>query len=194
MAQEHSKECVKAQKKLKTLKKINKKAKKTYKEEKKKLLKSILFLKEDWKRAKAKKNKAKVSLDKLCSSCNQTEEKPAKKEKKKKKDKRNHSENTSDNNTTPKKITGAESKIKKKDNLCKIYGVGPKIESILNANNIFTFKDISTKDSLQLKEILLSEGNRYQMHDTSSWPSQAQLAKNNDWEGLNQFINQLRNS
>ena len=71
-----------------------------------------------------------------------------------------------------------------KDNLKKIEGIGPKIEQLLYKAGIFTFQDLSNSKKSTLSNILLNAGNRYKMHDPSTWAEQADLAANGDWEKL----------
>lgn len=65
---------------------------------------------------------------------------------------------------------------KDKDNLRLIEGIGPKIEGLLNDAGIHTFVDLKTAKTKKLKAILEAAGNRYKMHDPSTWGKQAKLA------------------
>jgi len=60
-----------------------------------------------------------------------------------------------------------------KDNLTKIKGIGPKIQSLLNAKGIKTFKDLATAKKTTLDAILTEAGPRFKMHDSSTWMKQA---------------------
>lgn len=65
-----------------------------------------------------------------------------------------------------------------KDNLTKIKGIGPKIQSLLNAKGINTFKGLASAKKSTLDAILVEAGPRFQMHDPSTWMKQAkELAK-----------------
>ena len=65
-----------------------------------------------------------------------------------------------------------------KDNLTKIKGIGPKIQGLLNAKGINTFKDLATAKKTTLNAILVEAGPRFKMHDPSTWMKQAkELAK-----------------
>ncbi len=63
-----------------------------------------------------------------------------------------------------------------KDDLKIIEGVGPKIEELLNAAGINSFKDLSESNTDALKAILEGGGKRYAIHNPSTWAEQAGLA------------------
>ena len=65
-----------------------------------------------------------------------------------------------------------------------IEGIGPALAKLLNSNGIETFDQLSRKTELELKEILISAGSRYKVHDPSTWPEQARLAANENWDEL----------
>ena len=78
-----------------------------------------------------------------------------------------------------------------KDDLKKIEGIGPKIESLLNKEGIFTFQDLSNARRSRLVNILTEAGKRYKMHDPSTWSEQAELAANGDWDQLKVLQDEL---
>ena len=78
-----------------------------------------------------------------------------------------------------------------KDDLKKIEGIGPKIESILNEQSIYTFQDLSNTKTSRLKNILVNAGNRYKLHDPTTWPEQAELAANDCWNLLKVLQDEL---
>jgi hypothetical protein len=81
----------------------------------------------------------------------------------------------------------AASAVEKRDDLTKIEGIGPKIETLLYDNRIFTFADLAQAQVDTLKRILRAAGERFQMHDPSSWPDQATLADEGRWEELKEL-------
>jgi len=81
----------------------------------------------------------------------------------------------------------ADSAVEKRDDLTKIEGIGPKIETLLYDNRIFTFADLAQAQVDTLKRILRAAGERFQMHDPSSWPDQATLADEGRWEELKEL-------
>jgi predicted flap endonuclease-1-like 5' DNA nuclease len=78
-----------------------------------------------------------------------------------------------------------------KDDLKRIEGIGPKIEELLNAANILTFKDLAAAKADNVKEILLGGGKRFQMHDPTSWAGQSQLAASGKWDELKKLQDEL---
>ncbi len=85
-----------------------------------------------------------------------------------------------------------DDKPKQKDDLKLIEGIGPKIEEVLNNADILTFKDLkqSTRDTL--KSILSEAGSQYRMHEPETWPVQAEMAYNKDWNELEEYQHFLR--
>ena len=75
-------------------------------------------------------------------------------------------------------------KAAQKDNLTKVEGIGPKVNELLNGAGIMTFADLSKASFDTLKGILTDAGSRYQMMDPTTWPQQAGLAANGQWDEL----------
>jgi len=73
------------------------------------------------------------------------------------------------------------------DDLKKIEGIGPKIAEILGEAGISTFAELAKADVEKLKEVLEAAGSRYKSKNPSSWPAQAELAANGQWEELKQW-------
>ncbi len=70
------------------------------------------------------------------------------------------------------------------DDLTKIEGIGKKINELLTAENIANFKTLSKISSKKLKSILEAAGNKFAMHNPTSWPEQAKLAAAGKWDEL----------
>jgi predicted flap endonuclease-1-like 5' DNA nuclease len=86
---------------------------------------------------------------------------------------------------TPPVHTGAiRPAVSKRDNLKLIEGIGPKVEELMNNAHIFTFEQLSNSSSAQLLEILRKAGQNFQMHDPTTWPEQASLAREGKWTEL----------
>lgn len=73
------------------------------------------------------------------------------------------------------------------DDLKKIDGIGPKIEAILNENGIHTYRDLKNTDRDTLKSYLNKAGNQFKMHEPESWPHQANLANQGEWQKLEEY-------
>lgn len=70
------------------------------------------------------------------------------------------------------------------DDLTVIEGIGPKIQMLFNQYGIYTYRQLSETDVARMKEILHAAGPQLAMHDPGTWPSQANLAANDQWEAL----------
>lgn len=82
-------------------------------------------------------------------------------------------------NETPAKAkkTTKKSKENTTDNLVIIEGIGPKIAELLNKAGINSFAELADSKPNAIKDILEAAGKRYQIHDPSTWPQQAALAR-----------------
>lgn len=81
---------------------------------------------------------------------------------------------------------------KKKDDLRRIEGIGPKIAGLLEAGGIHSFSALAEADNTLLKEILEKAGPRYKMHDPTTWKDQARLAASSEWEKLEKLQKELK--
>jgi predicted flap endonuclease-1-like 5' DNA nuclease len=73
-----------------------------------------------------------------------------------------------------------------KDDLKVVLGIGPKISGILNKRGITTWKELSETSPATISDYLLQDGGeKYRMHDPSTWPQQAKLAHEGKWDELN---------
>lgn len=75
--------------------------------------------------------------------------------------------------------------------LTKIEGIGPKIASLLKADGIETFEKLSKSSEKTLKGILGKAGSRFQMHNPSTWATQAKIASKGDWKALKKWQDEL---
>ncbi|MGR3810487.1 hypothetical protein [Jiulongibacter sp. NS-SX5] len=85
----------------------------------------------------------------------------------------------------------AADKPKKKDDLKVVEGIGPKIESLCHDAGIYTFADLAAASFETLKGILTDAGSRFQMHDPTTWPKQAELARDGKWDELKSWQDAL---
>ncbi len=83
-------------------------------------------------------------------------------------------------------------KVTESDDLKKIEGIGPKIAEIFNEAGIHAFSDLAKATEDQLKEILAAAGSRYASKNPSTWPHQAQLAANGQWDELKDLQEKLK--
>lgn len=68
------------------------------------------------------------------------------------------------------------------DDLCRIAGIGPKVAALLNTAGVSTFVELAAATPEHLREALQAAGLRFMDPDT--WPQQAELAAQGDWEAL----------
>ena len=65
-----------------------------------------------------------------------------------------------------------------------IEGIGPKIEGLFQTAGIATWKALSETSVASCKEVLATGGERYRIHDPSSWPMQAKMCYEGKWVEL----------
>ena len=76
------------------------------------------------------------------------------------------------------------------DNLKRIEGIGPKISEVLQGADIATFEALASTEVERLQAILDESGIRLAWPET--WPEQAQLAANGDWDALQALQDELQ--
>ncbi len=79
-----------------------------------------------------------------------------------------------------------------KEDLKKVEGIGPKIEQLLYAEEIFTWDDLANTAVEEIRIILEKAGPRYKMHNPETWPEQARLAAQGKWEELEKWQDELK--
>jgi len=77
------------------------------------------------------------------------------------------------------------------DNLKRIEGIGPKIESVLKDAGIATFAALAGSDEAALRDVLEAAGGRLRSHDPTTWPAQAALAAEERWDDLKELQDRL---
>ncbi|MBN2547796.1 MAG: hypothetical protein JXB15_01460 [Anaerolineales bacterium] len=76
------------------------------------------------------------------------------------------------------------------DDLTILEGIGPKVNSILQAAGIATFAQLAGADVVRLKEILVAAG--LQFLDPTTWPEQAALAAQGKWDEFEKLTAALK--
>ena len=73
-----------------------------------------------------------------------------------------------------------------KQDLTKIEGIGPKIQDLLYAKNINSYSNLSNSSQDELESIIEDGGTAFYAHRhlALTWPAQAKLADQNQWEEL----------
>jgi helix-hairpin-helix protein len=73
--------------------------------------------------------------------------------------------------------------------LVKIEGIGPKVSKTLIAGGIATFEALANAKVEDIQKILSDAG--LKTMDASTWPQQARLAADGDWDGLKKLQDEL---
>jgi len=76
------------------------------------------------------------------------------------------------------------------NDLTKIEGIGPKIQSVLQASGIKTFAQLAQMTPEKIKEVITEAGIRLGVTDT--WPKQAKLAAEGKMEELQALQDDLK--
>jgi predicted flap endonuclease-1-like 5' DNA nuclease len=84
---------------------------------------------------------------------------------------------------TPAVMAAAAVSIQK-DDLKVVEGIGPKIQELLYAAGIYSFKQLAEAPIEQVQAVLDEAGPRYNIHNPKTWGEQALLAHQGDWEAL----------
>jgi len=79
----------------------------------------------------------------------------------------------------------------KPDDLTKIEGIGPKISGVLKEAGLMTFAQLSQTEPARIKQIL-NDANLRRLHDPTTWPEQAQLAAQGQWDALEKLQDELK--
>ncbi len=79
----------------------------------------------------------------------------------------------------------------KENDLKIIEGIGPKISAVLTEAGIDTWRKVADSQAEDLKKILTAAGNRFKIHDPSTWPQQAEFAANGNWAKLKEYQDYL---
>lgn len=82
--------------------------------------------------------------------------------------------------------------VKNPEDLKIIEGIGPKIEQLLKDGGISDLGSLAQADEKALRKILTDAGNRFRMHDPTTWPVQAELASKGEWDTLKDLQDKLK--
>ena len=80
---------------------------------------------------------------------------------------------------------------RRKDDLKKVEGIGPKIEQIFNKVGIYTWEELANAKVSFLQEQLDKAGPRYRIHKPATWPKQSGMAAKGQWDKLKKWQDQL---
>ncbi len=99
---------------------------------------------------------------------------------------------TTDNSATMSVVSGVTAlsvfgKDFSSDDLKIVEGIGPKIEELLKDAGIRNWSDLADTSVDRLKEILEKAGDRFRMHEPTTWPEQSAMARDGKWEALKKY-------
>ena len=78
------------------------------------------------------------------------------------------------------------------NDLTVIEGIGPAIAHLCINRGITTWWSLANADLALLRSMLAEAGPKYQIHDPASWPQQARLLANGQWEKFQRLAEALR--
>ncbi len=77
------------------------------------------------------------------------------------------------------------------DDLKAVEGIGPKIELLLKEAGIINWNDLAEASAENLRGVLEKAGTRYRLNDPTSWPEQARLLANAEWDKFKEYTEYL---
>lgn len=75
----------------------------------------------------------------------------------------------------------------KQDDLKAIEGIGPATDKLLRENGINTWRELANTSAEKLKGILTAAGSRFALGDPTTWPKQAELAADGEFDKLREY-------
>jgi predicted flap endonuclease-1-like 5' DNA nuclease len=87
-------------------------------------------------------------------------------------------------------LTAAE--LEAPDDLLIVEGIGPVISGLLNKSGIFSFAQLASTSAERLRAILDAGGPRFRIADPETWPAQAVLARDGNWDALKALQDRLK--
>lgn len=87
-------------------------------------------------------------------------------------------------------LTAAE--LEAPDDLLIVEGIGPVISGLLNKNGIYSFAQLAGTSIESLRSILDAGGTRFRIADPETWPAQAVLARDGNWDALKALQDRLK--
>ncbi len=79
----------------------------------------------------------------------------------------------------------------KLNDLKVVEGIGPKIEELIKAEGVTTWRALSVTDVATLQKVLDAAGPRYRMHDPKTWPRQSALLADGKWAAFKTLTDKL---
>ena len=89
--------------------------------------------------------------------------------------------------STPLGFAYIEVEDPKLNDLKIVEGIGPKIEELLKDSGIANLAVMAQAKAEDIKSILDGQGARFKLADPTTWPKQAQMAIDGNWDRLKEF-------
>jgi len=80
--------------------------------------------------------------------------------------------------------SGVFGKAIKQDDLTIVEGIGPKIQELFHNHGVNSWKELGETTVSRCQNILNTGGERYSVHNPGTWPRQAAMAYNGEWQAL----------
>lgn len=81
----------------------------------------------------------------------------------------------------------AAAKKPKQDDLKLVEGIGPKIEKLLKADGIDSWRKLADASVEDIQAILDKAGKNYRLADPGTWPKQAGMCADGRWDDLKEY-------
>ena len=101
-------------------------------------------------------------------------------------------EKKSSEEKSAKKAEAAPKKEVKADDLTKIEGIGPKAAEALVESGITTYAELAKADADNIKETLTEASSTLAHLDPTSWPKQAKMAADGEWDELKEWQDSVK--
>jgi len=85
----------------------------------------------------------------------------------------------------------ADTKTKKNDDFTLLLGISKHTQKLLNENGIHSFAQLADTDHQDLSDIVSKLNSKFIPTDPESWPKQAELAADGEWDALKEMQTQL---
>ncbi len=89
--------------------------------------------------------------------------------------------------TNPDALNDDKKRPSNPEDLKIVEGIGPKIEQLLKDGGVKNWADLAGCSVDGLQAILDAAGDRYRIHNPSTWAKQAELARDGKWEELDKY-------
>jgi len=79
----------------------------------------------------------------------------------------------------------------KENDLTIVEGIGPKTQELFHNHDMKTWQALADSSVDKCKEVLVSGGNHFKMHNPGTWPKQSRMAADGKWQELFEWQEKL---